>query len=62
MCFWYWVSPTPTQPELPPSSNPPNPIPPAHEFPPHWPKNLTSPDLSNVESTDLDTENNTLWI
>ncbi len=31
----------------------PTKIPPAHEFPPHWPYNLTSRVLSNIESTDI---------
>ncbi len=35
--FSIGFSPTPTQLELPPPSNPPNPIPTAHKFPPHWP-------------------------
>ena len=44
--------PTPQPPGLPPPSNPPNPIPPARAFPPHWPRNLTSTDLSNIKSED----------
>ncbi len=50
--------PLPIHPELPPPCNPPNPIPPAHECPPHWPLNLTSTDLSNIESGDPQDANN----
>ncbi len=35
--FGFGFSSTPDHPELPPPSNPPNPIPQDHEFPPHWP-------------------------
>ncbi len=45
-------------PELPPPSNPPNPIPLARAFPPHWPWNLTSTDLSNIESGNPQAANN----
>ena len=51
-CFRYWVSLTPTHPELPPPFNPPDSIPPACEFPPHCPWNPTSPDPSNIELGD----------
>ncbi len=45
--------PLPTYPELPPPSNLPNPIPPAHAFPPHWPWNLTSADLLTLSQETL---------
>ncbi len=35
--FYIGFPPIPTHPELPQPSNPPNPIPPALEFPPYWP-------------------------
>ncbi len=57
-CFQYWVFPHPHHPELPPLSNPPNPIPTAREFPPHWPWTLTSTGLSNTESGDPQAANN----
>ncbi len=50
--------PLPTHPELPPPSNLSNPIPPACACPPHWPWNLTSADLSNIESGDPQAANN----
>ncbi len=50
--------PLPTHRELPPPSNPPNPISPARAFPPHWPWNLTSADLSNLEPGDPQAANN----
>ncbi len=50
--------PHPHQPELPPPSNPPNRIPPASEFPPHWPWTLTSTELSKIELGDSQAANN----
>ncbi len=41
------LSLTPAHSELPPPCNPPNPIPPAHEFPPHWTWNLSNVELGN---------------
>ena len=40
-------TPLPTYPELSLPSNPPNLIPPAHAFPPHWPWNLASTALKH---------------